>query len=252
MKKIYEFNVLEEATIIERTTETKESGETITVEKPVKKSVARKFILKRPNRKNHEEAEIYYGSKLSEFIRKGCLTRKQLAAKLDDDTSTISDKEKKRFEVLKENLFVAQTSFKELAEVKPDVRTEEQSKKFTTLSDEIVRITNEMRNMQMEQLSLYDHTAENLARDNVIIWWLLELAYREVDNKIEPLFSAGTLEEKDAIYSKFEEEENKTALKAISKFIVLISYCFARGFSVTQEEIDSFATELGLSEQEAK
>lgn len=249
-KKLYEFNVLEEADTIEKTVTTNEKGETVTVEKPVKKHLLRKFILKRPNRKQFDESEIYHGARVSEFIKKGCLTRKQLQAKFNNEGTTVSDREKKEYESLVSQLFEAEEKIKFLSLIKESERTEAQKKELADAVASTVIVKSKMQDMEFEQLSLFDHTAENLARARMAVWWVFELAYVDIEGKEpKPLFGNGNIEEKDAQYTKFEEEERVIELTAIRRFLLLVSFCFARQWSLTVEEIENFANEIGLSDK---
>lgn len=248
IKKLYEFNVLEEQTVVEKTTSTNEKGETVTIEKPVKKQALRKFIFKRPNRKQFDEAEIFQGARISEYIKKGCLTRKQLEAKFNNEGTTVSEREKEDYKTLGNTFFEIEQKLKFLGSIKESDRTEEQKKEFEAAANNAVFIKTKMQEMELEQLSLYDHTAENIARNRTILWWVFELAYQEINGKPEPLYRGTTYEEKDSQYSAFEEEDKTTELLATRRFLLLSSFCLARQWSITTDDIDAFAKEINLSD----
>ena len=57
--------------------------------------------------------------------------------------------------------------------------------------------------------TLYQHTAENIARDRTAFWWMLQLSYKDLgDNKYEPVFGKGDEESKFKVYDKLEEDED--------------------------------------------
>ena len=69
MKKLYEFTVKKDTLVKETETSKNDKGEEVTTTKEVTKTVDNKYFLRKPTRKLFDEAELYYGIKLSEGIR---------------------------------------------------------------------------------------------------------------------------------------------------------------------------------------
>ena len=86
---------------VEETIESKdEDGEDIKTIKKVQKPREIALALKRPNRRLYDQAELFYGVKMSEGIKAGLLTRNLLAKRYEDDGGAFSESEKKRYSEL--------------------------------------------------------------------------------------------------------------------------------------------------------
>ena len=88
LREIYSFTAEKEETV--QQTETKEVAgkdgkkETVSITKDVVEKVPYRIILKQPNRRQIEEAELEYSVEMSNCIRKGILTKAMLAKKYSD------------------------------------------------------------------------------------------------------------------------------------------------------------------------
>ena len=69
----------------------------------------------------------------------------------------------------------------------------------------------------MEEDSLYEETAENRARNKVILWWMLHLAHAEQEGKDVEFFGSGDLEGKLKIYDEIDEGEDIFEMRGINK-----------------------------------
>ena len=113
MKKIYEFVLPKTEEVEVSVTEEKDGKDVTTISKETK-SVDKKYFIKRPTRKLFDEAELYYGVKLSEGIKAGLLTRALLAKRFSNDGGVLSDTEKKEFSSLYSELFDKQVELQAL------------------------------------------------------------------------------------------------------------------------------------------
>ena len=84
MKIIYDFTIPREEEVEETVTSKNDKGEEVKTTKKTKKSVDKTFVLKKPGRKLYDEAELFYGVKLSEGIKAGLLTRALLAKRFNN------------------------------------------------------------------------------------------------------------------------------------------------------------------------
>ena len=94
MRILNEFILPKEEEVQETESSTNEKGEEVKTTKTVKKSVNKTFVVKKPNRSLYDEAELFYGVKLSEGIKAGLLTRALLAKRFNNDGGGLSDNEK--------------------------------------------------------------------------------------------------------------------------------------------------------------
>ena len=94
MKWVHKFTVNKEKEVEVTETKTGENGEEITTKRKEVQQVPIEFCIRKPNRKTYDEAELFYGVKLSEGIKAGLLTKTQLAKRYDkviDERSFLND-----------------------------------------------------------------------------------------------------------------------------------------------------------------
>ncbi len=238
MKRIYEFTVSREETVKEATVEKKKDGSEVTISKDVKKDVPHKFFLRRPTRAMTDEAELYYGVRLAEGIKAGLLTRALLEKRFENDGGTRSDEENEQYQKIIERLQAFHREQSKILEVKERKRTAAQKKRLKELELEIKPARKDLRDLQLVEDSLYEETAENRARNKVILWWMLHLGYWEEDGKDVAFFGEGSFEEKLERYDEIEEAEEVFPILAARKFAYYVSFWFV-GRPNSQEEFQS-------------
>ena len=97
MKKLYEFTLSKKVRETQKESSTNENGETVTTEKEVETDKLKHFFLRKPVRSLFDEAELFYGVKLSEGIKAGLLTRALLAKRFSNDGGVLSNEDKDRY-----------------------------------------------------------------------------------------------------------------------------------------------------------
>ena len=235
MKRIYEFTVEKEETVKEETVKKEKDGTEVTTSKDVKKTVTKKYFLRRPNRAMTDEAELHYGVKLAEGIKAGLLTKALLEKRFDNDGGTRNDQENKQYkqtlEAL-ETLHKEQTKILEVAEKK---RTPAQKKRLKEIEREMKPARRTLRDLQLMEDGLYEETAESRARNKVILWWMLHLAYAEEGDKEVPFFGEGKYEDKLDKYDENDEGEDIHDIVVARKVAYYVSFWFV-GRPNTQKE----------------
>ena len=194
MKKLYQFTLKQKAT--EKVTEKKKDkdGKDIEVTKDVEKEVDRHVILRKPTRSLFDEAELYYCVKLAEGIKAGLLTRALLEKRFENDGGTRSDEENKEYNQVVEKIQKFHKEQSKILEVDEKKRTPTQKKRLKELENEIKPARRDLRDLQLVEDSLYEETAESRARNKVILWWMLHLAYSEDNGTENPFFGNGDLD----------------------------------------------------------
>jgi hypothetical protein len=253
MKRIYEFTVSREETLEEESVENKKDGTTVTTAKDVKKDVPYKFFLRRPTRAMTDEAELYYGVRLAEGIKAGLLTRALLEKRFENDGGTRSDDENEEYKKVIEKLQGFHKEQSKILEIGEKKRTPAQKKKLKELDKEIKPARRALRDLQMEEDSLYEETAESRARSKVILWWMLNLAYEEKDGEGNEFFGEGDLETKFERYDEIDEGDEIFDVIVARKFAYYVSFWFV-GRPNSQEEFQNMidiALKLDEEEQES-
>ena len=140
MKWVYKFNINRKKEVEVTETKTGENGEEITTKKKEEKIVPIQFAIRKPNRKMHDDAELFYGVKLSEGIKAGLLTKTQLAKRYDNDGGPFSSDQKHQYSVILLNIFEKESEVQKIS-LNLDNDTEEvKKKKLTTNLIELTQL----------------------------------------------------------------------------------------------------------------
>lgn len=230
-------------TLADETTETiDESGQKITITKTVKKDCLRRFGLYKPTRQLVEDAELFYGVCLADGLRKGLIPRRLLAKKYEDEGGIVSAAEQakrnelfKRFEELTSRL-------RELLNSPSEARTEEVEKLTKELTEEYADVYDKILAIENELNEIYQHTAENWARNKTLVWWILHLSAKESDGKFVDFFEGKTYEEKLAFNDKHFSNPVPSDSAALKRLAFLTGYWF-NGKANSKESFD-FALSL--------
>ena len=236
MKTMFEFDIYQEKEIEKVEVSTNEKGEEVKVTSKVKTTVPVKLGIKKPTRSLFDEAELFYGVRLSEGIKAGLLTRALLAKRFNNDGGVLSEEEQKEYNDLYNKFFNLQTDFQSLSLKQEAIRTEEEKANLAKVIEEMTQARETIQKYEMAQANLFEQTAENRARNKTIMWWVLQLALIEgEDKKLKDLFGQGSYESKLQKYDDIEESEFGIEKIALQKLLYLISFWYV-GRAASQEE----------------
>jgi len=248
MKTMFEFDIYQEKEIEKVDVSTNEKGEEVKVTSRVKTTVPVKLGIKKPTRSLFDEAELFYGVRLSEGIKAGLLTRALLAKRFNNDGGVLSDEEQKEYNDLYLEFFNLQTEFQRLSIKEEALRTDEEKKQIQNVIEKMNLSREKLQRYEMAQANLFEQTAENRARNKTIMWWVLQLSLIQGDDKkFKELFQDGTYEDKLKRYDEIEESEAGVEKIAIQKLLYLISFWYI-GRAASQEEFEKLLNNLQSSE----
>jgi hypothetical protein len=248
MKTMFEFDIYQEKEIEKVDVSTNEKGEEVKVTSKVKTTVPVKLAIKKPTRSLFDEAELFYGVRLSEGIKAGLLTRALLAKRFNNDGGVLSDEEQKEYNDLYLEFFNLQTEFQRLSIKEEAIRTEEEKKQIQNVIEKMNISRERLQRYEMAQANLFEQTAENRARNKTIMWWVLQLSLIQGDDKkFKELFQDGNYEDKLKRYDEIEESESGLEKIAIQKLLYLISFWYI-GRAASQEEFEKLLNTLNATE----
>jgi hypothetical protein len=246
-KKIYEFEVPREEEVDVTEVTINDKGEEVQTTTKVKKEVQKKFFLRRPNRRLFDDAELYYGVKLSEGIKAGLLTRALLNKRFANDGGVLSEEEKDAYNELYDKIFENQVKMQTLALKTKEQRSGKENKEYDELTEWLREARIKIQEFEVSQQSLFDQTAENRARNKTILWWVLHLAYQKDEgDKESPFFGKGSFDERLERYDEVESEEDTFDMTVVSRFFYYTSFWYV---SKTNDQ-DEFEQLLKYAEQE--
>jgi len=239
MKIMFEFTIDKEEEVDEVDVSKNEKGEEVKTTKKVKKIIPVKLAIRKPTRGLFDEAELFYGVKLSEGIKAGLLTRALLAKRFSNDGGIFSETDKEEYTKLYVALFDLQHKFQKASLKDEAKRSEEEKREYRELINGISSTKEKLQDYEFAQASLFDQTAENRARNKTIMWWVLILSLvQNKDSIYVDIFNGKTFEEKLDSYDFIEEgKEDSWEKKALAKFIYLISFWYT-GRASSQEEFE--------------
>jgi hypothetical protein len=237
MKTIYEFAINKDAIVKETEESVDASGQKITITKDVNKPVPQNYFIKKPTRALFDEAELFYGVKLSEGVKAGLLTRTLLNKRYVDDGGILADKTKNAEADAYKDLYDAQNEIQRLDSLEEKDRPEYFETKKQELQDKISAIKNSLTELEMQKESLFDNTAETRARNKVITWWILFLSYYEKNGEKLPFFGEGDYEARMNKYDEIFESEDPHLIKVANAFIYFISFWYV-GRAVSKEDFE--------------
>ena len=249
MKTMFEFDIYQEKEIEKIDVSTNEKGEEVKVTSKVKTTVPVKLAIKKPTRSLFDEAELFYGVRLSEGIKAGLLTRALLAKRFNNDGGVLSDEEQKEYNELYIEFFNLQSEFQKLSIKEESVRSDEEKENLKTVIAKMNDARERLQKYEMAQANLFEQTAENRARNKTIMWWVLQLSLiQSEDKKFKELFTEGSYEEKLKKYDEIEESDMVLEKIALQKLLYLISFWYI-GRAASQEEFEKL---LGTIQKEEK
>ena len=249
MKTMFEFDIYHEKEIEKIEVSTNEKGEEVKTTSKVKTTVPVKLAIKKPTRSLFDEAELFYGVRLSEGIKAGLLTRALLAKRFNNDGGVLSDEEQKEYNELYLEFFNLQSEFQKLSIKEESIRNDEEKENLKNVIAKMNDARERLQKYEMAQANLFEQTAENRARNKTIMWWVLQLSLIQDENKkLKELFEDGSYEDKLKKYDEIEEAESDIEKIAIQKLLYLISFWYI-GRAASQDEFEKL---LGMVKKEEK
>lgn len=234
MRTIYKFKLNNPKIVDETITKQDADGKEIRVIEKVTKDNFIDYVVAKPTISINQEAELYYESVVSECMKRGIMSQLQMRKRFLNDGGVLSEEQKKQYNDLWEKLFTLKAEFNKLNE-KPD----ENKEKLSEITNETTSVLIELQDFEERNGgSIYDHTAENIARNRTAIWLTLHLAYQDLgNNKYKPVFGEGKFEDKLKKYEEIEKKEDMVDIEMVQRFL-LITSLYYYGKASTQEEFD--------------
>ena len=226
IKKLYSFTANQETMVEEAEISKNDKGEEIKTIKKVKKEIPLEFAIKKPNRVMFEDAELFYGIRLSESIKAGLLPKALVVKRFENDGGALSSGEEKRVKELITKLSELQKDLYLYNSKSESARTENDDSNFRLNLEQVQNIRQELIEIEKTKSEIFEQTAENRARNKTIMWWVLNLAHKKEGKEFVPFFGEGTFDEKLKKYDEIEESDNEFLKKILIRFAYLITFWY--------------------------
>jgi hypothetical protein len=240
-KYLYNFTIFEDKeSFIEETSVNEENGEeTIVKKKTIEKSPVQIFI-KKPSRRQIEDADLEYSVEISKCIKRGILTKAMLAKKYSDTGGAMSEQESGKLVELYKSIYDSQSQLDRLQSISQ--KTEEINSKIAETLALLQASRKEIVEIESSYRSLFDHTADSKAQNKVLIWYILNLTYvkKNLDLEPKPYFTGSDFEEKLQDFYEKEESADQQYFQISKKLSTLMAFWFFNQASTTEdfEELD--------------
>lgn len=179
------------------------------------------YSIKSPNRREKDEADIFVASKMGEFIRKGIVTKAMLLKEYADHGGVLTKEEVKKIEELKKR-YVRLQNEKIKKELKSK-KTVADKKRIEELESEMIDILSDLQEFELIHESVFRNTADNLARDHLVLWWMINLLYVKKNKEWVKVFTKDTYDENLDYFEEIEESKNANLKESCVKSLALIS-----------------------------
>jgi len=179
-KSIYTFNIEKKAEVEEKRIETYlEDGveKQRTITEKVEKIIPIEILLKEPNRKQVQEAELVFSVEMSKSIKLGILTKNMLLNKYKDTGGLDGEKETKALSQAYADYQQVQIDIVNLRIIPDAEKTEDQVKELQQKENRMLELRKEIVQRESSYLTLFSHTADARAQNKSILWYVLNLSY---------------------------------------------------------------------------
>jgi len=197
-----------------------------------------KYFISKPTRSLKQRGEIEYAKQLAFFVKNGLLPKAAWSTILDNLGGTVSETEAKSYEFNRKAFIEKSIELNKLKQ-KSEL-TDEDKEKISNLETEINLTQLQIQSFELEQIYIFENTAEAKARNATIQWWMTELAYK---GENDLFFEGENFDEKMDWYDSLDpnKPEDAVKLRAGQKFSYLVTMWFLNRISSWEDfyEVDS-------------
>ena len=241
MKSIYSFTVEMAKEVEEKTKEKRKNKETgkeeeVEVSKKVEKNIPYEILLKEPNRRQLEEADMEYSIEISRCIKKGILTKAMLAKKYSDTGGLLTEKDAERLVDLYGELAELESQMAKLGAPSKS-QTDKEDNRIRNIGGKMALTRRDIVALESSYQSLFNHTADIKSQNRVILWYILHLSYFKTSEMKKPelIFPGNDFDDKTDTYYAKDEDNDELFRLVQSKLAAVTSFWY---FSDSPEKGD--------------
>ena len=235
-KELYSFSLEKEEEVEKETSKKdKKTGDVIKKITKVKEKIPYTIRIKRPSRRELEEAELEYSVEMSKCVKKGILTRAMLYKKYSDTGGVYTDDEAQDYGKIYKDLLTLQNEYVRMDSIEKP--TEKQKEKIEKIKDDLASSKKKLVEFESNMHSLFDHTADTKAQNKLLLWYsvmLTNIQGEEDENPI-PYFKGETFEEKTKDFYEKEDDSNEFYQEVVKKVTTILAFWFFNQASKPEE-----------------
>jgi hypothetical protein len=193
--------------------------------------------IKAPTRSMLQESDLFYAINFNKYIKLGLLTAEQVAKRQIDIGGTFTDEQRKNYAKIQAILVEKEEMYYRLMEKKYDELTDDEVERKKSLIEDLANLRTQVAEYEYIRTSVYDQTANAKARNESIMWWVLNLAtFTKVEEGKEPtefapLFKGEDFATKKLSLEEYEDNEDKLVTQIFSKLAKIITFWYWMGVS---------------------
>lgn len=251
LKEVYSFTVeqTEKVKVTEKELrKTEEGEEEVEVTKEVDQAVPYRIIIKQPNRREMEEAELEYSIEMSKCVKQGILTKAMLAKKYSDSGGLMPEEDAQELTRLYMKFGEYSTELGRLNT--KSSKTQKDTDRIKDLSAKLGETRKNIVTVETNYASLFNHTADSRAANKAVTWYLLNLSYirKDEEDAVEPIFKGETFEDKVDEYYRLEEQGSEIYYTISNKLTTYVSYWYYSAGAVLSEDFEKLQEDIDNGE----
>lgn len=243
IKTLYSFTVEIEKQV-DKVESVTVDGQTYDKKVKVTEKTPIKFALKKPSRREFEDARLFYGIEQNKAITNGFLTKGMMVNKYANTTGGIFSQNEAK-ELL--SLFRQRESLD--AELKQAASISAPEDVQNDLKSRLLAISRQILEIELSNQSLFQHTAENHAKEKTIAYMVYCFTYIDKNGKFVPYFEGDDedpvkrFQLRQAQHFALEDKEDTLLLLVRDRLINLFAHYY-EGVAVTEEDFKNIEVEL--------
>lgn len=200
------------------------------------KGEEKRFYILKPSRTLRQLGEVEYAKQLASFVKAGLLPKAAWNTILENLGGTVSNAEAEAYTQAKRTFFESSIELNKLNQL-PEL-SESQKLKKIKLELNIEESKRDIQTFELEQIYIFENTAEAKARNATIQWWLTQLSYESESDKF---FKGDNFDEMLDWYDNLSQDSEDEAflIKIGQRFNYLITLWFLNRISSWQDFKDS-------------
>jgi hypothetical protein len=250
LKEIYSFTFEKKEKNKQTETKTVKNQDTgedeeVSITKEIEESVPYRVVMKKPSRRQIEEAELEFSVEMSKCIKNGILTKAMLAKKYSDTGGLLAEEDAKSLT----NMYIKYGEMSnEIEKLQISPESEKFKNKIGALAGDIALTRKDIINIETSYANLFNHTADMRAENKVIQWYILNLTHIQKgdEDTIDPLFPGKTFDHKLQVFYDMEEEGDEIYDIIGGKVAALFSFWYYSSGSASSGELASLSEDIDL------
>ena len=243
-KELYSFTKNKTITTKEVTKEIKD-GKEIEISTPVEKQIPIKILIKSPSRSEREDLDLFYAVKFNKYITAGLLTREMIAKKYNDAGGILTEEEQKDYAKKLYDLYGCQQELIKLETLGDKITDSQKTRKEDSLK-KLIELKQNILDFEMHKEDLFRQTADYKARDQAILWCILNLSYTQTEDDENPVpyFEGKAFEDKKNNLESREDLNDKLFNEIYREINYFVQFWYmglvkdAKSFEAVKKEIE--------------